>query len=221
MSVAIYDKALLTKFKRWIKNKDLTVLGVDQTSRLFRYKADITDDKPIQLPLISLSRESTVSIISTSKRPLSFDGFKDINKSLQQQTIDKTNQLNAIPIRIKYQLDIYCRYVEEVEEYVRNFVFNIINYPKLDIEIPYKNSKIISNSYLSIDSDINDNSDISERLIEDQFARRTITFSLNDAYLYDYKTLDNWKIDTGIEIIVALDDSELAAVESIDIKNEN
>ena len=111
--------------------------------------------------------------------------------------------------------------MEEVEEYVRNFVFNIINYPKLDIEIPYKNSKIISNSYLSIDSDINDNSDISERLIEDQFVRRTITFSLNDAYLYDYKTLDNWKIDTGIEIIVTIDDLELAAVESIDIKNEN
>lgn len=215
MSVAIYDKALLTKFKRWIKDKDLTILGVDQTSRLFRYRADTNNDKPIQLPLISLSRNPTVSIVSTSKRPLSYDS------STREYTEDKTNKLNAIPIKISYQLDIYCRYVEEVEEYVRNFVFNIINYPKLDIEIPYKNSKIISNSYLSIDSDINDNSDISERLIEDQFTRRTITFSLNDAYLYDYKTLDNWKIDTGVEIIVALDDSELAAVESIDIKNEN
>lgn len=215
MSVAIYDKALLTKFKRWIKDKDLTILGVDQTSRLFRYRADTNNDKPIQLPLISLSRNPTVSIVSTSKRPLSYDS------STREYTEDKTNKLNAIPIKISYQLDIYCRYVEEVEEYVRNFVFNIINYPKLDIEIPYKNSKIISNSYLSIDSDINDNSDISERLIEDQFARRTITFSLNDAYLYDYKTLDNWKIDTGIEIIVAIDDSELAAVNSIDIKNEN
>ena len=215
MSVAIYDKALLTKFKRWIKDKNLTILGVDQTSRLFRYRADANNDKPIQLPLISLSRNPTVSIVSTSKRPLSYDS------STREYTEDKTNKLNAIPIKISYQLDIYCRYVEEVEEYVRNFVFNIINYPKLDIEIPYKNSKIISNSYLSIDSEINDNSDISERLIEDQFARRTITFSLNDAYLYDYKTLDNWKIDTGIEIIVAIDDSELAAVNSIDIKNEN
>ena len=215
MSVAIYDKALLTKFKRWIKDKDLTILGVDQTSRLFRYRADTNNDKPIQLPLISLSRNPTVSIVSTSKRPLSYDS------STREYTEDKTNKLNAIPIKISYQLDIYCRYVEEVEEYVRNFVFNIINYPKLDIEIPYKNSKIISNSYLSIDSEINDNSDISERLIEDQFARRTITFSLNDAYLYDYKTLDNWKIDTGIEIVVAIDDSELAAVNSIDIKNEN
>lgn len=215
MSVAIYDKALLTKFKRWIKDKNLTILGVDQTNRLFRYRADTNNDKPIQLPLISLSRNPTVSIVSTSKRPLSYDS------STREYTEDKTNKLNAIPIKISYQLDIYCRYVEEVEEYVRNFVFNIINYPKLDIEIPYKNSKIISNSYLSIDSDINDNSDISERLIEDQFTRRTITFSLNDAYLYDYKTLDNWKIDTGVEIIVAIDDSELAAVESIDIKNEN
>lgn len=215
MSVAIYDKALLTKFKRWIKDKNLTILGVDQTSRLFRYRADTNNDKPIQLPLISLSRNPTVSIVSTSKRPLSYDS------STREYTEDKTNKLNAIPIKISYQLDIYCRYVEEVEEYVRNFVFNIINYPKLDIEIPYKNSKIISNSYLSIDSEINDNSDISERLIEDQFTRRTITFSLNDAYLYDYKTLDNWKIDTGIEIIVAIDDSELAAVNSIDIKNEN
>lgn len=213
MSVTLYDKALLSKFKRWIKDDSLTILGVDETNTLFRYRADINNDRPIQLPLISLSRNSPVTISSTSKRPLTFDGAKT------EATIDKTNQLNAIPINISYQLDIYARYEEEVEEYVRNFIFNIINYNKLEIEIPYKNCNIISKSYLNIQPDIADNSDISERLIHDQFRRRTISFILQDAYLYDYKTMDNWKIDTGIEVKLILDVEEELASGSIDIRN--
>lgn len=212
MSVTLYDKALLSKFKRWVKDDSLTILGVDETNTLFRYRADINNDQPIQLPLVSLSRNSPVTITSTSKRPLTFDGSK------REGNIDRTNQLNAIPITISYQLDIYARYEEEVEEYVRNFIFNIINYNKLEIEIPYKGCNIISRSYLNIQPDIQDNSDISERLIHDQFRRRTINFTLQDAYLYDYKTMDNWKIDTGIEVKLVLDTEEELASGSIDIR---
>ena len=135
MSVTIYDKALLTKFERWIKDNKIKILGVKESTRLFKYRLDMENDKPIKLPLISLNRNSPVIITDTSKRPLTFEGFKaEGNK-------EKTNQLNAIPISISYQLDIYTRYIEEAEEYIRNFVFNLINYPRLDIEIPYKDCK--------------------------------------------------------------------------------
>lgn len=221
MSVTIYDKALITKFKRWIKNQDLTILSPNETKRLFSYKADITNDKPIQLPLISLSRSSTLVVNYTAKRPLSFDGWKHesvITEDSVKNISGKTNQLSAIPITPSYQLDIYTRYEEEAEEYVRNFIFNLVNYPKLSIEIPYNDCSIITDSYITLNENIEDNSDIPERLVPGEFTRKTITFTLNDAYIYDYKTLDNWKIDTGIQFIVKLDDDEQSVIESIDVR---
>ena len=34
-----------------------------------------------------------------------------------------SDHLNAVPITLKYQIDIYTRYQEEADEYVRNFIF--------------------------------------------------------------------------------------------------
>lgn len=98
--------------------------------------------------------------------------------------------LNGIPIQLNYSIDIYTRFLEEAEEYVRNFVYNIINYPKLSIEIPYNDSKYIHNANIILNADINDNSDIPERLIPGQFTRKTIEIIIDDAYLFDYRTKD-------------------------------
>ncbi|WP_300924725.1 hypothetical protein [uncultured Clostridium sp.] len=142
-------------------------------------------------------------ITNTNKKPLTFSGAKDkVNK-------DKGNQLNAIPMQINYQLDIYTRYFEESDEYMRNFVFNIINYPKLEIEIPYNNSNIKHISYIRLSPDIEDNSDIPERLVEGQFTRRTLSLNIDDAYLFDYRTRDTVKIenvDVEIKLKSEIDD---------------
>jgi hypothetical protein len=37
--------------------------------------------------------------------------------------------LSAIPISLSYVINIYTRFLSEGDEYLRNFLFNIINYP--------------------------------------------------------------------------------------------
>ena len=46
-----------------------------------------------------------------------------------EATLKKSKSLQAIPIRLQYQIDIFTRYREEADEYLRNFVYNILNYP--------------------------------------------------------------------------------------------
>lgn len=200
MSVTLYDAALLRKIKYWVKDNKITILGVNESTDLFRYRLDTNNDKPLTLPIISLSRNPRVEIVETTKKPLTYDGLKIESEN------GRTNQLNAIPITITYQLDVYTRYSDEAQEYMRNFIFNFINYPRLDLEIPYNDSNIIINSYIHIDSEYEDNSDIPERLIRDQFNRQTLTFRLS-AYLYDYRAYDNWKISS--EFTLLLCDAEL------------
>jgi len=104
-----------------------------------------------------------------------------------------------------YQIDIYTRYKQEAEEYVRDFVFNLINYPRVLIEIPYNNSKLTHTCNIRLDANVTDNSDIPERLIPGQFTRYTLSIFIDDAYLFDYRTKDTWKIIAETEI--ALKDS--------------
>ena len=105
----------------------IKITGPEETRRLFQYRADVNNDEPIQLPLITLRRNREVNILSTNKKPLVFDGLT------LNATKEKSDQLNGIPIHLSYQIDIYTRYERECDEYVRNFIFNIIKFPKIQI----------------------------------------------------------------------------------------
>ena len=208
MSASLYDEALVKKLKNWIKDDSLTITSPSETRRLFQYQADKNNDNPIELPLITLRKDNTTTILSTNKKPLSFDWWRNdsvaFTDSLDRRN-GKTNQLNAIPIQLNYQIDIYTRYQAEAEEYLRNFVFNIINYPKLEIEIPYNNSDIKAYANIRLVPDIIDNSDIPERLIAGQFTRFTISIYIDDAYLWNYRTKDNVFIDLDSKVIAKLE----------------
>lgn len=180
MSVALYDRIVRDKIAGWVVDPSMAVYGPDETARLFKHQANVNNDKPITLPLIAISRDRDLEVIMTAKHPLAYMG-KTFNA-----TFDAADHLNAIPCRIGYQIDIYTRYQAEADEYVRNFVFNIINFPSMELEIPYNNCKNTYTSYLSLLSPIRDNSDIPERLIAGQFTRMTINVRLNDAQLFSY-----------------------------------
>lgn len=128
-------------------------------------RADQKDDKPLTLPLIAISRDSNVTISIPSKRNLTFDG-KAFN-----QTEAKSMQFNAIPIEINYQLDIYTKRYDEGDEYLRNFIFNFINYPQMKVEIPYNDAKLVHVCYARLDGTAVDNSDVAEKLFPDEFTR--------------------------------------------------
>ena len=76
--------------------------------------------------------------------------------------------------------------MEQADEYVRNFVFNFINYPGIIIKIPYNDSPLVYTSFITLQDTITDNSDIPERLVPGQFSRLTLNIALNDAYLFSY-----------------------------------
>lgn len=111
---------------------------------------------------------------------------------------EKSIWLNGIPIGLEYQIDIYTRYMEEANEYLRNMIFNIINFNRVTIELPYYDQKLIHNSSMHIHPEVQDNSSVSERLIYGQFTRMTITVEITDAYLFDLRLNNNASIDFNI-----------------------
>lgn len=192
MSILYYDKALHDKIKNWFPDNRMMILSPEETTRLFQNIADKVNDKPIKLPLIALSRDRNITVDVSTKRNLTYDGLK-VARSGDDS---KTMQLNAIPITANYQIDIYTAKYEEAYTYIREFIFNLVNHPRLVINIPYNGSNIEHVANLKFLGDIADNSDISERLFPGQFTRLTLQLELQDAYMFNTKVKDNWKIDT-------------------------
>lgn len=180
MSVTLYDRAVTEKIRSWILDKSMTVLDPDETRQLFMYKADVGDDSPIKLPMVTVSRGRDISIRDSGKRPQTHMG------KIFNSRDGMSDHLNAIPISIPYTLNIYTRTKEQADEYVRNFAFNLVNYPTILIKIPYNDSNLAYRSFLTLGNTITDGSDIPERLIPGQFSRFVLPFSLNDAYLFSY-----------------------------------
>ena len=193
MAVRFYDEALLKKFQKWTADTQVQLTGINETRRLFEVVADKQNDKPIQLPLIALSRNGGYTIQEKYKQPRSYSS----NEFIRMQDVASGALLNAIPIGISYQIDIYARHLAEADEYARNIVFNIINYPKLNIEIPYEDSGLTHDANIRLITDVEDNSDIPERLISGQFTRFTIGIDIDDAYLFDVRVKDNLSIVEG------------------------
>lgn len=189
MSAYLYDEAFVEKLRNWTKSTQIQVYSPDDTRRLFEVMADNSNDSPIQLPILCLRRKSGLKVLQTGKKPLSFDGL--MIESDGNQAIE----LDAIPIDISYQLDIYTRYFKEADEFLRNLTFNIINYPKLTIKIPYNDYNYEHNGFIRMSEDIEDNSNIPERLINGQFTRLTFNISIDDAYLWNVRIKNTIKIE--------------------------
>ena len=198
MAVRYYDEAVANKINSWLpkdKNRKIQVLKPDETKRLFSIEADEKNDKPLTLPLVALSRSSTVSIKQKTMTPMSFDGImlnSDGKHSLE---------LNGIPIYLSYQMDIYTRRYDEGDELLREFVFKLINNPQVVVELPYNNQKFKHVATISMNEDIEDTSDISERLFPGQFTRWTLRFDIVGAYLFSLPYVENVSIsDYDLEV---------------------
>ena len=188
MAINLYDDAIYNKIQRWVRDPNMRILNPNETARLFRMRADQTNDEPLTLPIIAIGREPSIDVLTTGKRSLSADG-KHV-KSDEENTV----QLNAIPIKLSYQIDIYTKECIECYEYVRNFTYNLVNHPRMSIFIPYNGAQIEHVCNLELESTITDNSDIAERRFSDEFTRWTITVSVNDAYLFSVPINKNARI---------------------------
>lgn len=188
MSTYLYDEALENKIKYWTEDTNIHIYGPNQTRRLFMTVANETNDNPIELPLIAISRAGGFNILNTSKQPLAYTAVTT------QANLEKGMKLNAIPIDINYQIDVYARYYKEADEIARNLIFNFIRYPKISITVPYYEQNIEHHSKITLSSEVQDNSDIPERLVAGQFTRLTFAINIDDAYLWDIRVGETVRI---------------------------
>ena len=86
MAIRYYDKALVEKITKWVKDPNMRILKPEEVTRLFQQTADINNDKPISLPLIAIispdlqyskaflaiASQRVQSIKSVSYSPLAF-----------------------------------------------------------------------------------------------------------------------------------------------------
>lgn len=217
MSAYLYDTALIQKFNRWTENTNVHLYGPEQTRQLFELIADTNKDKPIALPIITIVRPNGYEIINTNKQPLTYDG-RYIPSTSDTESNSSTLQLNGIPIQLNYQINVYARKYREADAYMREIIFNLVNYPKLQITIPYHSSNLVHNCSIEISSTVEDNSAIPERLAIGQFTRLSISISIVDAYLWDtrvrpYLTVDGQLIIESSETDIVTEDLDLAFTE--------
>jgi hypothetical protein len=203
MAIRYYDDIIITKLQRWIPEAStLRVLKPDETKKFFELTAEDRKDQAFELPMIMLSRKDDLELLSTVKSPKSYDGIRlipqNVTEELTQHNSKSTQPggyhlLNVLPIRPEYQLDIYTKTAEEGEEYLRTFLFKLINNPKLIIRIPYNNLELEHVAYIRILSNVANTSAVTERVFSGQFTRWTLQFELHDAFLFSIPYKQNWR----------------------------
>ena len=208
MAIRYYDDIVAAKIKKWMPDeKNLRILKPDETKRLFETLADDSKDQKFKLPCIALSRNNDIELLLNVKSPRSFDGW----------TIDKdekrTKQLNAIPISVQYQLDIYTKTFEQGDEYLRQLLFKLINNPLIRIDIPYNDTYLTHTANIRVLPTVSDTSAISERIFSGQFTRWTIQFEIQDAFLFSVKYRNNWRLYVDDEHI--LPEDQLSTLELV------
>lgn len=199
MAVYLYDDALTEKIRKWTEKTDLHIYPPDDVQRLIEVTASQNDDT-IKLPILSISRVGGYEIINKNKRPLTYDGLMTCSDE------NKSTSLNAIPINITYQFDVWTRYMKEADVYMRSLIYNIINYPKLTVTLPYnsvvdtEDKKLTHNSNIRLISDVIDTS-TNNRLSFGQFTRLSVRVSIDDAYLWDTRVRNNIKMFDDSDIV--------------------
>lgn len=199
MAINYYDEAITQKIKGWLADTSkLRVLSPDESTRLIQLHAEDSNDEPLQLPLLSISRNRDIEIESTIKQNKSFDGLVIGKDNLGATTI----HLNVIPIKTTYQLDIYTKKRIEADEYVRQYLFKLINNPQIIIEIPYNNYIVKHTANLRVLNTVSDTSDIPNHLFAGQFYRWSIQLELQDGFLFSIPQKKNWRF-VGYEVTLA------------------
>lgn len=200
MGAYLYDEALLAKLKYWTEDTNVHVYSPEDSRQLFSVLADTSGDKPIQFPIICLNRNGGYEVTNTSKKPTTYNGkILDVTES-------KSTMLNVIPITLSYRLDVYTRFLKEADMYARNLVFNIINYPSLTIKVPYRETGFEHRATIRLSENVEDTSGQSIRLSVGQLTRFSLYITIDDAYLWDVRVVNN----------VSLDDTNIIRVQNPD-----
>ena len=84
--------------------------------------------------------------------------------------------------------------LNDCETYAREFIFQLVNHPTGEVFIPYNDANVTHKFTIHLEQEVEDNSDIKERLFPSQFTRYTISFMVDDAYLFSIPNKKNVEI---------------------------
>lgn len=225
MAVRYYDDIITAKLQNWIPEAaNLRVLKPEETKRFFELTAEDNADQKFMLPLIAVTRDPDIELLHNMKTLKSFDGLRldryivDSDGNQVPQDPEQSLLFNVIPIRLEYKIDIYTKKAEEGDEYLRNFLFKLINNPTVRIEIPYNGSYIQHIANLRVHSTVSDTSAISERIFSGQFTRWTIGLEVQDAFLFNIPYKTNWKLHAAdLELVDRIEAPSEIEVEPLGI----
>lgn len=182
MGLRYYDDALSAKIAAWVApltgESKIKVLKPDEIKKLYTIEADESANDSLKLPLIAISRNTEIEVRHRTKQPMSYDGL------MLESDGEQALQLDAIPVDLTYQIDMFTRRYDEGDELLREMLFKIVNNPQLVVEFTYNNKTQKHVSSILLHSTVRDNSDISERLFSGQFTRWTLGIDIIGAYIF-------------------------------------
>lgn len=211
MSVYWYDTSIVDKIRDITGDDRVSIVPPDT---LFRYVANLKRDEVV-FPLIAITRLG-YQILENQRTPFSSQGYK-IGCSSGGENID---ELQSVPIRIGYQIDVITRSRKDNDEIVSEILFYFINNPSLLVDIK-KGANVSHKFNLRFNEDIVDNSDIESHISKGEYFRSTLTSYVSDARLWKTTSKKPYVTVDPVGLIGLSKDGSTDFVEDININKEN
>jgi len=173
MSVYLYDEALVSKFREITGDERIHIVPPDNA---IEFLASIDNDK-VKYPAVVLSRNS-VTLQDYRNQAVSLKG--------QSAKINDENlvvKAKLIPLRVEWSVDVFTVDRFSCDEIIRELVFYLISYPRLEVKVPY-GLDIPQNFDIIVSPEIVDNSDLIEHSNRGVSFRETLTIYTENAHFY-------------------------------------
>lgn len=187
VGIYAYDMALIEDLRtRFNLKKDGTPktnnnVYITNAENVFEIIGDVSNDE-IKFPLISLVRTGWSISDEKPEMMTKAGALKDVKIGDKDGKL-KQIRLQAIPISINYQIDVWTRTRIDNDAVTRELVWYYTLNPQLLVEIPH-GLNMTHPFNIFFESEIEDNSDIVEHINRGQYFRQTLGLYINDAYLW-------------------------------------
>lgn len=187
VGVYAYDMAIIKDLRARFnytkdgKKKTNNIIQITNSENVFNIIGDIENDT-IQFPIISLIRTGWQF---TGAEPEFLNNSGGLVGYMEGEKGERIKQvrLQAFPIQINYQLDIWTQNRYDNDVIAREFCWFYKQNPQLRVFIPH-GLNITEPFNLFIEPDVVDNSDIAEHNSRGRYYRQTLGLYVDDAYLW-------------------------------------
>lgn len=195
MSAYLYDKAIVDDLRRVCGDDRITITPVDN---VYNVIPRIQDDK-FKLPLITLTRTNWSIKSLHNNHSAKFEGaLSEIAYNPKYEDLD-IKRVQFVDMYLSYAIDVWTRTRAENDEIVRELYWYYLISPTLQVTVPYDlNFNHVFT--LSIDEDIEDNSDIAQHAAKGEMFRQTINIYTDDARLWKSSSRGPTYVDISFDL---------------------